>query len=266
MPSVDRHPAHAFGFTVHPGTIENYVALARSAASERRPVTVLYHNLHSLYLWFRSPTLRQHYAGCTVLVDGMPLIALLRAAGVDVDRSHRVTYVDLIEPLMRMARDEGLRVFHVGQSSEIQATALTTLRERLPGLQIDGHDGYFDQSAASADSQRVVDAINAFGSDLVLIGFGTPRQEAWLHAHREAIEAPAVYACGACMEYVAGAVRTPPRWMGRFGLEWAFRLGEHPRRFAYRYLVEPVILAGHLLREWSAGRRSLPKPASAARR
>lgn len=57
-----------------------------------------------------------------------------------------------------------------------------------------------------------------------------------------------VFTCGACMEYVAGAVRTPPRWMGPLGLEWSFRLIENPRRFAFRYLVEPILLGAILLR------------------
>ena len=224
--------------------------------ADSNPCTVLYHNLHSLYCWFRSDTLREHYAGATVLVDGMPLIGLLRAAGKGVTRSHRVTYVDLIMPLLTMARDNGLRVYHVGQSAEVQQQALEKVRESVPGIDIRGHDGYFDKSDTSQDSDAVIAAMNDFGADLVLVGFGTPVQEAWLHAHREKINAPAVYACGACMEYVAGAVATPPRWMGRFGLEWLFRLLENPRRFAFRYCVEPLLLAGYLARGWFAQRQS----------
>jgi len=251
-------PRRLFGFTLHPGTLEDYVGLARSAARRREPVTVLYHNLHSLYLWFRSDELRRHYAGRTVLVDGMPLIGLLRLAGGRADRSHRVTYVDLIMPLLRMARDEGLKVYHLGQSAEIQAIAMQRIRDALPGIDITGRDGYFDQAPDSSDSLETIRRVNDNGTSLLLVGFGTPRQEAWLHAHRDRIDAPAVYACGACFEYVAGAVDTPPRWMGRFGLEWAFRLGENPRRFAFRYLIEPPILAGYLLRETLAGRRRSP--------
>ena len=261
MKNTDSHQLaarHLCGFTVHPGSIEDYVELARSSVAARSPCTVLYHNLHSLYCWFRSETLRRHYAGATVLVDGMPVIGLLRAAGFDVSREQRVTYVDLIMPLLRMARDNGLKVYHIGQSADIQTKALDIVREQVPGIEIRGHDGYFDQSDGSADSEKVIKDMNDYKADLVLVGFGTPRQEAWLHAHRERIDAPAIYACGACMEYVAGAVATPPRWMGRLGLEWSFRLFENPRRFAFRYAVEPVLLAGYLARGWFTSKRSAP--------
>lgn len=258
MKTTDTHQLtarHLCGFTVHPGTRDEYVELARSAISAKQPCTVLYHNLHSLYCWFRSETLRRHYHGATVLVDGMPLIGLLRAAGIPSSRDQRVTYVDLIIPLLTMARDNGYRVYHVGQSGDVQDKALQIVRETVPGIEIRGHDGYFDQSENSADSDRVITDMNDFGSDLVLVGFGTPRQEAWLHAHRDRINAPAVYACGACMEYVAGAVATPPRWMGRMGLEWSFRLLENPRRFAFRYIAEPILLAGYLVRGWVSSKR-----------
>ena len=236
------------GFDAHPGSIDDYVGLVASSVSNAQPVTILYHNLHTLYLYCRSRVLQRHYAGCTILVDGMPVIGLLRLAGVPATREQRVTYVDFIEPLMRLARVHDWRVFHIGQSQPLQQQAFATLRERVPGLQIDGHHGFFDQSANSRESRAVIDAVNAAGADIVLVGFGTPHQEAWLAAHRTQLAAPAVLSCGACMEYVAGTVRTPPRWLGPLGLEWTWRLLDDPKRFGFRYLVEPLWLGAMLIR------------------
>ena len=242
-------PRHELlGFAANPGSLDDYLAFLRERIGSREPCTVLYHNLHSLYAYFTDPALRADYAGTTVLVDGMPVIWLMRALGLPVTRDDRLTYVDFILPMMRLARDEGWTVHHVGQDADTQRRALDVVRREVPGIRIDGHHGYFDQGANSDESLAVVDAMNASGADLVLVGFGAPRQEAWIAAHRERIDAPAVLACGACMEYVAGAVRTPPRWMGRLGLEWAFRLAENPRRFAFRYAVEPLLLGAILAR------------------
>ncbi len=247
---AERRP---FGFTVHPGTLDDYLELTRCCVRDRDAAnatrrTVLYHNLHSLYLWFRDARLRAACADAVMMVDGMPVVGLLRLAGIDATREQRLTWVDFIEPLVRLARDEGWTVFHVGQSAAVQDEALARLRARLPGLDIRGRDGYFDQRPGSADSRATVDAINAADTDVLLVGFGTPLQEHWLHAHRADIRAPVAFACGACMEYVAGAVRTPPRLLGRLGLEWTWRLAENPRRFAFRYFIEPVVLGTLLLR------------------
>jgi len=47
---------------------------------------------------------------------------------------------------------------------------------------------------------------------------------------------------GGAIDYSAGLVPTPPRWAGRLGLEWAFRLTSEPRRLVRRYFVEPWYL------------------------
>jgi len=96
----------------------------------------------------------------------------------------------------------------------------------------------------------VTRAIAAFRPDLLMVGMGMPRQEAWVAAHVDALEVPAVLTCGACMDYVAGVVATPPRWAGRVGLEWGFRLIAEPRRLGYRYLVEPWSVARLFASEW----------------
>ncbi len=259
---TNQHPLphhHLLGFDVHPGTLDEYLNLITHAVAHNQRYTVLYHNLHSLYSYFTSEQLQADYRNCTVLVDGMPVIWLMQAHGIKVTRDHRLTYVDFIMPMMKLARDQGLKVFHVGQKAEVQQAAMQRIRDEMPGIEIAGHDGYFDQSSDSVESQRVIDEINQFEADIVLVGFGAPKQEAWLAANREKINASTVFACGACMEYVAGAVSTPPRWMGRTGLEWLFRLGENPRRFAFRYLVEPVLLAGILSKRWLSERLNRDK-------
>ena len=255
---LERH--QLLGFFAHPGTLQDYLLFAKNSIEKDAKETVLYHNLHSLYSYFTSSTLRDHYQNTTVLVDGMPIIWLMQLCRIPVTRSHRLTYVDFIMPLMQQAADNDWQVFHVGQHETIQNEALERIRKQSPGIKIDGHDGYFDFAPQSTQSLEVIDAINQAGTQLLLVGFGAPKQEAWLAAHRHLINAPIVFTCGACMEYVAGHVKTPPRWMGRTGLEWSFRLFENPRRFAFRYLVEPLVLGAILLRNGISQLRSGKQP------
>lgn len=252
-------PADLLGFRVHPGTIGEYLDFTGAAIAERRRVSLFDHNLHSLYLYFRDPELRRLYEDAIVMVDGMPIIGMLRLAGYPAERRHRITWVDYIWPLLTRAQERGWRVFYLGSPRETFDRGLEMIRTRLPGLVIDGHHGYFDASPGSADNARIVRAINEFKADLCLVGMGTPRQQQWIAAHRGVVEAPVMVFCGACMEFVAGTVRTPPRWSGRLGLEWSYRLLTDPRRFASRYLVEPWILAGLMLSNWLRT-RTRPEP------
>ncbi len=239
------------GFRVSPGRIEHYLELAEDAIEKRNSVHVFYHNLHSLYLYLTDPSIHQLYKDSIVMIDGMPLIWMLRLAGVPVGRCHRITWVDFMWPLLERAETRGWRVYYLGSPPAVFASGLEKIKQRLPDLKIEGHHGYFDATPKSADNERLVDQINDFGTDLCLVGMGAPRQENWVVQHRDEINAPTIFSCGACMEYIAGAVRTPPRWMGRWGLEWSYRLLENPRRFAHRYLVEPwtliTLLVSHKL-------------------
>ena len=68
------------------------------------------------------------------------------------------------------------------------------------------------------------------------------RQEVFASRFRSNINAPVVALGGAAFSYFAGFERTPPRWMGRWGLEWLYRLGSDPRRMGFRYIAEPLLL------------------------
>jgi N-acetylglucosaminyldiphosphoundecaprenol N-acetyl-beta-D-mannosaminyltransferase len=93
---------------------------------------------------------------------------------------------------------------------------------------------------------------------LVLVGLGMPLQEEMLRRRLGTLP-PAIYcAVGGAIEQIAGIQKLAPRWLGRLGLEWAWRLVLHPRRVAYRVLGEPWVLLALLLRRRLQHRLSQP--------
>lgn len=242
------------GFKAHPGTCRDYLLHVRSAIESKRNTTVLAHNLHSLYMYYRSSSLRQCYKNSINMVDGMPIVWMLQLAGKSVSRDERLTYVDFIWPLLEQAQKNNWRVCHIGQASAVQQEAIAKINARLPDLKMKGIPGYFDHSTNSDEGQAVIEQVNDFSPQVLLVGLGSPLQEHWIFHHRSQLRVPAVLSCGACMEYVAGNVGTPPRWMGKLGLEWSYRLFENPRRFAGRYLLEPWGLIYSMLKYQVSGR------------
>jgi len=235
---------------VHRLTLPDIVDLVAEAVEGGRKWVIANHNLHSFYLSHGSRRLREFFSAADwVQVDGMAIVALARLYGKSLARDHRVTYVDLLGPLMRRAARDGWRVFYLGSRPETGARALETLRGRHPGLKIASHTGYFNASKTSGENRRVVDTINEYGPNVLLVGMGMPRQETWIMENFQELRANAILTSGAAMEYVAGTASVPPRWSGRVGLEWAFRLIFEPRRLAYRYLVEPCCVIGLLLKD-----------------
>lgn len=225
--------------------------------------TVIAHlNLHGAYLHAREPAMKELLADAdAVHIDGMALVAWGRLLGHPLRRAHRITYMDWVDPLMAEATARGWRVFYLGSRPGVAEKGAAVLRNRHPGLQIVTRHGFFDACKASAENAEVLAEIARYRPHVLMVGMGMPRQERWILENRDALAAHAILPCGACMDYVAGALSSPPRWMGRVGLEWLFRLVSEPRRLARRYLVEPWHLAGRMLedvRERVAGRASRP--------
>ncbi|WP_309645866.1 WecB/TagA/CpsF family glycosyltransferase, partial [Phenylobacterium sp.] len=72
--------------------------------------------------------------------------------------------------------------------------------------------------------------------------------------------------------YEAGVQVAAPRWIGRIGFEWLFRLAVDPRRLFRRYCVEPWSLVRLAAQDIMAARRAnrlfkraAPSPAESSR-
>lgn len=235
-----QHTRHRLlGIEVDTLTIPDLNALVADAVPEANPTRLIaHHNLHSLYLCPSSPKMQRLYDRADYIhIDGMSLVMLGRWLDVPLQPEHRVTYVDWIGPLLQEADEHAWRIFYLGAKPGVIDQGVATVRERYPRLRIEGRDGYFDPSGA--ENERILEQINAFQPDVLMVGMGMPRQEAWILDNIDRVDAPVILPCGACIDYIAGAVPTPPRWMGRAGLEWLYRLLQEPRRLWRRCFIEP---------------------------
>jgi N-acetylglucosaminyldiphosphoundecaprenol N-acetyl-beta-D-mannosaminyltransferase len=238
------------GVRVHLKTMSELLELLTAQIEENRKVVIANHNLHSLCLFHRDSKLRDFYAGVEWChIDGMPLVLLARLFGFRAKRSHRTTYADWMGPLVELASKNKWRIFYLGSAPGIAARGADILCARYPGLQIRTMHGYFSMEPDNDDNRRIIRSIAEYKPHILMIGMGMPRQELWIQQNREVLASNVILPCGAAMDYVAGAVHMPPRWAGRVGLEWAFRLMDEPGRLWRRYLVEPWSLAGIVLQQ-----------------
>jgi N-acetylglucosaminyldiphosphoundecaprenol N-acetyl-beta-D-mannosaminyltransferase len=237
----DTNTISLLGVTLHPRSLQGMNMLVEQGIREGHKWIIANHNLHSVYLFNRHAKLREFYSSVHwTHIDGMPLVALGRLYGYPLRRDQRVTFVDWTYPLMELAASEGWRVFYVGSSKYSAERGAVQLRKLYPSLQIEVNDGYFDERYGSAENEALVQRINTYEPDLLIVGMGMPRQEFWTHDNFARVKAHVILSsAGAAFDYVAGTVPTPPRWSGRLGLEWAFRLANDPLRLFTRYLLEP---------------------------
>ena len=127
----------------------------------------------------------------------------------------------------------------MGRRGRLRRRALHNYVSFTRLCQIEVSDGFFDARRDSEENEALIERINTYRPDLLMVGMGMPRQEFWTQNFARLKAHVILSSNGAAFEYVAGAVPTPPRWAGRIGLEWVFRLVNEPRRLFARYLIKP---------------------------
>lgn len=247
-------PAYSFlGITVNALTIQGLSVLVEKAVEENEKYVIGNHNLHSVYIYHRDPEFRRFYQQTDyVHVDGMPLVWAGKLLGYPLKRENRMTYVDLLGPVLAECSRKDLRVFFLGSRPGVAEKAAAHFIAGIPDLQVNTHHGYFDSSPGSPENEQVLKAINAYRPHVLMVGMGMPYQEAWILGNLDRLNANTIWNAGAFMDYFADVTPTPPRWMGRLGLEWLHRFLSEPKRLWKRYLLEPPfvlwLLVGELAR------------------
>ena len=201
------------------------------------------HNLHSLYLMQKRPELGAFYDKADLIeVDSTPLLAFSRAVGLHSRGFHRCTYLDWRDHFWSVANRQGWRVLSVGGAPGVGDEAARRLKLRYPEADIAIHHGFFDARPGSSENAAVLDRITAFQPHILFVGMGMPRQELWIAENFERLPDCVILSVGAAFDYEAGVQNAAPRWMGRAGIEWAYRLLHDPKRLFVRYCVEPWTL------------------------
>jgi N-acetylglucosaminyldiphosphoundecaprenol N-acetyl-beta-D-mannosaminyltransferase len=249
---LTRQPIPVLGVDATPLTVPELTEALNRFVAEGATRTVVGHNLHSVTLFHSDPEFRSLYENSdVVLLDGAPVLWLWgrsgEASGPVMD--YRLGSTDWIPALGRV---DGLeRIAVIGAGAAANSKAVARLESIVPNARVVGMPG---EGWNEELEEAAVAWLAELRPQLVLLGLGMPLQELVLQRRLAALP-PAVYcAVGGAIEQIAGIQKLAPRWLGRLGLEWAWRLMLHPRRVAYRVFGEPWVLLGLLLR-----RRLQPK-------
>jgi N-acetylglucosaminyldiphosphoundecaprenol N-acetyl-beta-D-mannosaminyltransferase len=202
----------------------------------------------NLDFWLNSLAdqhLHRIIAGCSlVLPDGMPLVWVSGLLGCPL--AERVTGVDLVPRLAELSARKGYGIFLLGGKGDVAERAAELLERNYPGVRIVGTYAPTEEHMARLDHSDILHRIHVAKPDILLVALGNPKQEKWIWMHRKRLGVPVAMGVGGSFEILVGDMRRAPRWVQRFGLEWAMRLVQEPSRLGPRYLRDFLGLARRL--------------------
>jgi N-acetylglucosaminyldiphosphoundecaprenol N-acetyl-beta-D-mannosaminyltransferase len=203
------------------------------------------HNLHSVYLFHTDAVFAAVYERASViLIDGQPVrwLANLKSyATGHLPQSTRVGTMDWLP----MAGDSWNvpRLAVVGADEKSNAQTVAILKRAMRNEVRGWHGDDWTENRA----KTVAHEVGKFNPNLVLVGLGMPLQEHFYENHLRLQCSAAVALVGGAIDQLNGSEQLAPSLIRRAGFEWLWRLIHNPRRFARRYLVEPVLLARILI-------------------
>ncbi len=241
-----------FGYRLHPMTGDEVIGQVSNAVRHRRRLIMANLNVHGMAMMYESAGMTRLLTqpDSMVMIDGMPVLFManmLRKARLP--RNKRATSLDFYDELFATGIKAGWQFAYVGSTPQVLNDGIAVLRERFPALKIEGRDGYFDMHDTAPGSKHgeIIGWLQALSPDVVIVGMGMPRQEEWIELVQSQVDARVFLSAGAYLDYQVGVQKAAPRWMGRYGVEWVYRLAASPHRLSYRYLLEPMALAFKIL-------------------
>lgn len=248
---IAKRTGKIFGLRLTPTTPTDIIDVTALSIEHNEQLIIAHQNLHGLYVSMTDHAFHtlHELPQSLIHIDGFPLVYLAWLHNLrHTKMEHRAAIHDWLPGYARAASENRWRIYCIGSKADVNARAVLALSAIAPNATINGHDGYFDSNQGSIANQALLKDIAAFNPDVVLVGMGMGRQEQWILENHKALGNRCIIAVGACLEYMAGEMNMSPRWFGPFGLEAVYRLVSSPRRYAHRYLIEPWLLLGLLIK------------------
>ena len=200
-------------------------------------------NAHTINLSWEDPSFRRILNEADlVLNDGTGVGLASRFAGKPFPDN--LVGTDLVPQFCGRMVPKRVGVFLLGGEPGVPERAAKRLREMFPGLRICGtHHGHFPES----ENERITDEVNRSGAGVLLVAFGNPLQERWIHLNAARLRCDLCIGVGGFFDHLAGRLRRAPRWMRWSGIEWVHILIRQPHKWR-RYLIGNPLFLSRALR------------------
>jgi N-acetylglucosaminyldiphosphoundecaprenol N-acetyl-beta-D-mannosaminyltransferase len=240
--AVSQDVVSILGISIRNMTMSDALEWIVERAAGDAPGQVCFVNADCANIAYRN----QEYASvldraALVLADGIGMKLAGKLLGREIRQN--VNGTDLFPRLCESLSGTGAGIFLLGARPGVAEKVRDWIVEHCPATRVSGYrDGYF----SAAEEPEVVAAIARSGAAVLLVAFGAPRQDLWLHRNLAATGVKVAMGVGGLFDFYSGRIPRAPQWMREVGAEWLFRFYQEPRRMWRRYFVGNVVFLWHV--------------------
>ena len=171
-----------------------------------------------------------------VLPDGMQVVIASRLHQTPL--KERITGVDMVPRICRLAASEGYSVFFMGGEPGIAEEAARALQAAIPGLPVAGtYCPPLGFERNPVEQQKALQAVREARPDVLFLALGAPRQEKWIHRWKRELGVPVMVGVGGAFNFITGREKRAPVWLQNLGMEGLYRLFQRPRDLWKRVII-----------------------------
>jgi N-acetylglucosaminyldiphosphoundecaprenol N-acetyl-beta-D-mannosaminyltransferase len=204
---------------------------------------------NSILAALKQPKVQAIYnAAEWVICDGVPVKWAAGFLGTPI--VERITGLDLLPDLIQLSHQKNFSVFLLGASPGVGEQLKNKIEAEYPNCMVKGiYVPPFTPVFTEEENQKILEAVNQSGADILLVSLTAPKQDIWIAEHKHLLQLPLSIGIGGAFEVMAGIVPRAPKWMHTAGLEWLYRLIQEPKRMYRRYLIEAPLFIPLIIRQ-----------------
>ena len=223
------------GINIDTYSLQETVEEIRRSVDAKQQIRVVTANPEMIYASGHDPRLKRLINSADIVTaDGIGVVWAARRLGTPVQE--RVTGIDLVQSIFPVANTHRWRLFFLGGKPGVAEKTIQEVALKFPNIVFKGHHGYFSME----EEPRVLENIQGFQPDVLLVGLGAPRQEYWLADHPGL--ATVCIGVGGSFDALAGIVIRAPKGLQELHLEWLYRLCKEPWRWKRQSVLPRFVI------------------------
>lgn len=176
-----------------------------------------------------------------LIPDGSGIV--MAARQINKQQIKKIAGADLHKYLLEQMDKKGARVFYMGAAQKTLDKIKERIKSEYPNITVKSYSPPFKPEFSDEENQKIINKVNEFNPDVLFIGMTAPKQEKWLHTHKNNLNFTIASSIGAVFDFYAGNIQRSSQFWIDIHLEWFPRLLQEPKRLWRRNFVStPLFL------------------------